>query len=231
MQGELCLGDLLDCSQWAIPARAGRTLSIRAINLTCLGHPCACRENSMSRSFIRSRTGPSLRVQGELIALCRHERDTRAIPARARRTQARPAQRKRYAGHPCACRENRIYTWSVKRRQKMGHPCACRENQDRPRSPGPHGGPSLRVHGEPTRSYGSSHVKRAIPARAGRTTAYWCSKMRGPGHPCACRENTTNPNLPTPVKGPSLRVQGELEGMSSWAWWDRAIPARAGRTL
>ena len=51
------------------------------------------------------------------------------------------------------------------------------------------------------------------------------------GHPCACRENPLGVSHEEPVQGPSLRVQGEPTGRDPETLKDRAIPARAGRTI
>ena len=71
---------------------------------------------------------------------------------------------------------------------------------------------------------------RAIPARAGRTVSEAAKQKMLAGHPCACRENNKSHAFESPVTGPSLRVQGELQNfITNWeAKW--AIPARAGRT-
>ena len=133
----------------------------------------------------------------------------RAIPARAGRTIKAYDSTKASSGHPCACRENvRVYVpeeWLV--------------------------GPSLRVQGERLLAIGLWPLIRAIPARAGRTTHRSTIASMSSGHPCACRENTKYALRTGPVSGPSLRVQGEPVFLDFTVFPERAIPARAGRTL
>ena len=149
VQGEPTFEHIASAIQRAIPARAGRTFRRPVFFFGLAGHPCACRENNKKRQELEREGGPSLRVQGELQVLPGSWRPRRAIPARAGRTAVTVSMRFRRAGHPCACRENVRRTPSDRKRH----------------------GPSLRVQGE--RGDGSSGTQsgRAIPARAGRTSA------------------------------------------------------------
>ena len=167
VQGELRIISILPLKWRAIPARAGRT-SVAGCSMTlATGHPCACRENPVIKTSEPFNIGPSLRVQGELFSFFLPLYTCRAIPARAGRTLEHNRLSFRRAGHPCACRENRVML--------------C-ERVDR-------GGPSLRVQGEPNPGNRKVPAERAIPARAGRTAGGDANSLCNPGHPCACREN------------------------------------------
>ena len=193
---------------WAIPARAGRTLLLVLPAMDAQGHPCACRENMSNVRTICWTAGPSLRVQGEHQDASGYMKIKRAIPARAGRTRARSDVARPRMGHPCACRENVLGEWKEL----------------------PTSGPSLRVQGEPLAHSRDIRRIRAIPARAGRTTI-GRSKCQAPvGHPCACRENAALPVTSRGRRGPSLRVQGERYLPRPLPVKQRAIPARAGRT-
>ena len=159
----------------------------------------------MFKSFIK---GPSLRVQGEPRSDHSDDRTHRAIPARAGRTPGIASSG----------------------RQKKGHPCACRENLHNDKQCRGIVGPSLRVQGEQEIEEGPVLGVRAIPARAGRTECQSIDPLCGPGHPCACRENSYDPTTGQWTDGPSLRVQGEPMASTMPAQVVRAIPARAGRT-
>ena len=172
------------------------------------GHPCACRENMRPALLRVKEKGPSLRVQGEHSRLADVFPWRWAIPARAGRTFRFTGASLRTVGHPCACRENgRNHT---------------------PRKPGH--GPSLRVQGERCKYFGTKSRNRAIPARAGRTSAEMARHPAVRGHPCACRENVMAISKNSNSNGPSLRVQGEPVVHAGPPDIPRAIPARAGRT-
>ena len=127
VQGEPCARRSTSVGIRAIPARAGRTKICWYHHAQTTGHPCACRENQNTNYDITLLGGPSLRVQGELRYTTYYLTTTRAIPARAGRTLAKP-------------RNGPALT---------GHPCACRENDKRRYWPANEHGPSLRVQGEP----------------------------------------------------------------------------------
>ena len=131
----------------AIPARAGRTTKQLPFVPSETGHPCACRENRESARLGDNRSGPSLRVQGELHSQPPAIQGGRAIPARAGRTRHNWLHSSRYSGHPCACRENGIGLFQNVKPS----------------------GPSLRVQGERLVCLLQKRTPRAIPARAGRT--------------------------------------------------------------
>ena len=207
VQGERAVGRNRGGNLGAIPARAGRTSLFRGC-CCCAGHPCACRENSRGLGLLWLRPGPSLRVQGELRQDTPTYDRVRAIPARAGRTARSRMASGSSTGHPCACRENGA---------------AGRGNPSR-------NGPSLRVQGEHQDASGYMKIKRAIPARAGRTRARSDVARPRMGHPCACRENVLGEWKELPTSGPSLRVQGEPPWPITNVENKRAIPARAGRT-
>ena len=193
--------------------------------------------------------GPSLRVQGELNNVHIAGATTRAIPARAGRTGSPRSGCPCRAGHPCACRENNLFSLITsaplgpslrvqgerspagsEHGARPGHPCACRENtESRMESPQSHG-PSLRVQGERSPIHRARFHPRAIPARAGRTLGHGSVSTHTPGHPCACRENVTLLPNSSGLDGPSLRVQGEPNIYRGTTGGAGAIPARAGRT-
>ena len=208
MQGELQPVTNANPVRRAIPARAGRTLRQLYDGCPDAGHPCACRENKVSRAESGVPAGPSLRVQGELEGGSVPGGKGRAIPARAGRTIAASSIDSPSAGHPCACRENSRGVIEVSAE----------------------GGPSLRVQGEPPEIVLRARRTRAIPARAGRTGNLRECVRRAMGHPCACRENYDSGGTSIVAHGPSLRVQGELFQILPYVPIVRAIPARAGRT-
>ena len=191
-----------------IPARAGKTGPGSGMAHAGGAHPRACGENLPGPRHPTTPLGSSPRVRGKRQLPQPRRQGTRLIPARAGKTDWRPAATRRQPAHPRACGEN-----------------AAQEV-----FPGPRPGSSPRVRGKRVGQRFEGPADRLIPARAGKTRSR--SRRAGPvpAHPRACGENHGLGPGGGPHLGSSPRVRGKLGRVLLPERRGGLIPARAGKT-
>ena len=191
-----------------IPARAGKTFFFLFQGHPPWAHPRACGENENAPFTASNIPGSSPRVRGKHVHCARPVGEHGLIPARAGKTPPSTAPSAVRGAHPRACGEN-------------GYPV------DRIASTM---GSSPRVRGKHTFNFHYRPNTRLIPARAGKTSSRYSSRVFGWAHPRACGENTHNVYFAQYRRGSSPRVRGKRNGAQHDGPRARLIPARAGKT-
>ena len=170
-----------------IPARAGKTTSIRRHRCSPRAHPRACGENASldleSSVFI----GSSPRVRGKRRGRGRPTDHDGLIPARAGKTRATARKSSGAQAHPRACGEN------VVPEQAQVDPA----------------GSSPRVRGKLGHDLLGDEADGLIPARAGKTPMDSSTTPTRRAHPRACGENLTRDKWARRRAGSSPRVRGK----------------------
>ncbi|EFW09848.1 hypothetical protein HMPREF9005_1172 [Actinomyces sp. oral taxon 178 str. F0338] len=152
--------------------------------------------------------GSSPRVRGKLDGGRPVLRGDRLIPARAGKTTVPGTVPKRKRAHPRACGENR----RTMRARLASY------------------GSSPRVRGKPAVAERPHGAPGLIPARAGKTPAFFFYEGQGGAHPRACGENDPKKTNEADFEGSSPRVRGKHAHGRIDSVPPRLIPARAGKT-
>ena len=191
-----------------IPARAGKTSSLRSLIRVLRAHPRACGENPCLAQHCGRREGSSPRVRGKRLCKACVEVARGLIPARAGETCAYQSHRHRFRAHPRACGENALLQQGL---------CVFY-------------GSSPRVRGKRTPVWAWGPGRRLIPARAGKTQSPLPLIHLCLAHPRACGENRNTSIRVVRTHGSSPRVRGKPTRFRQSIPVIRLIPARAGKT-
>ena len=192
-----------------IPACAGNTRWIAAMERSNSDHPRVCGEHGSRGKNGRGVSGSSPRVRGTLTAYNLFEYLTRIIPACAGNTPARPVAGPRRADHPRVCGEHKMP-------QHFSRAVF---------------GSSPRVRGTHLAFKLGCGLARIIPACAGNTCRAVGVQDVATDHPRVCGEHEAFSAPSVMNSGSSPRVRGTLGSRSiPWAF-RRIIPACAGNTL
>ena len=163
-------------SKWAkfrlIPARAGNTNHGVGSSRGYSAHPRSRGEHSTSVAIGAQFLGSSPLARGTLSINKAGGAVLRLIPARAGNTKRRPLAGNRKPAHPRS-RGEHIFQRSL----AAGH-----------------SGSSPLARGTPLRTSPEMQALRLIPARAGNTSARWCSRSPTPAHPRSRGEHPLTPN-------------------------------------
>ncbi len=192
-----------------IPARAGKTRSLRSGLCAWWAHPRAGGENDLIRVAGYLSVGSSPRGRGKQRRAGVGVIGLRLIPARAGKTLAAAVAAARKRAHPRAGGENLVLA--------VVELLA--------------GGSSPRGRGKRTRSRKTLGRQRLIPARAGKTRSTPTDPWSCQAHPRAGGENDATDKFKNTLSGPSPRVRGKLQGHGPHEVLRRLIPARAGKTV
>ena len=191
-----------------IPARAGKTRGVPGGCQRGRAHPRAGGENPGGHSRQSRRIGSSPRGRGKRRACTRRKSWQRLIPARAGKTMELSAMMPMRSAHPRAGGENiavidaavALIGSSPRGRGKpSSSPSKNSANQAHPRAGGENdgvvevspgsAGSSPRGRGKPWSQPKTPASLRLIPARAGKTSAYYASLPLLKAHPRAGGEN------------------------------------------
>ena len=191
-----------------IPARAGKTASVRPRRLVATAHPRAGGENTLWEDMRVAVAGSSPRGRGKLCSIILSSVMGRLIPARAGKTI------RDYLGDFAA----------------EAHPRAGGENF----GPSPK---ALRLPGSSPRGRGKLQHRRVghnggrlIPARAGKTDHTRRRRANRAAHPRAGGENPSQPVYVWRTDGSSPRGRGKRGHEPPRRRRPGLIPARAGKT-
>ena len=132
----------------------------------------------------------------------------RLIPAHAGKTQSGLAARYVHEAHPRACGENHLSIDLL----------------------GARGGSSPRMRGKHAQSTQIKHLRRLIPAHAGKTPDRPSSSLYRGAHPRACGENTGELSGTFYQDGSSPRMRGKHIVVLRLRHRRGLIPAHAGKT-
>ena len=191
-----------------IPARAGNTATLEAMDQAVPVHPRAGGEHNPLRRQRGKQRGSSPRGRGTLLHLARHLLGLRFIPARAGNTYSRSRRTPAPPVHPRAGGEHATGT----------------------RTAGRSGGSSPRGRGTQCRPTRDPSRRRFIPARAGNTRRPRAPASTTTVHPRAGGEHAARRPSGTSRPGSSPRGRGTRRTCRRARRSTRFIPARAGNT-
>ena len=191
-----------------IPARAGKTPSLRGGCARTRAHPRSRGENIGASVTANGSDGSSPLARGKQGVRLNHVHPSRLIPARAGKTPAGDRRRQRRAAHP----------------RSRG------ENVTDPRSFRLGPGSSPLARGKPFRPARCGSQSGLIPARAGKTGALLLARTRRSAHPRSRGENQVRALRLAGLSGSSPLARGKRLGGRPLLLLLGLIPARAGKT-
>ena len=232
-----------------IPAPAGNTISLPAIDIGASVHPRACGEHAALLIGAILYVGSSPRLRGTHVYLLIDIHLVRFIPAPAGNTPDQNEKKPppggsspRLRGTPwprdAASPGGRFIpapagntSWSsIAWYLQTVHPRACGEHRINTMGIARVVGSSPRLRGTPPRPEIGKTPGRFIPAPAGNTNACNCNRKRKSVHPRACGEHVNQEVSQHEVHGSSPRLRGTLVQADDSNSMRRFIPAPAGNT-
>ena len=211
-----------------IPARAGKTGTVKGARTVNEAHPRACGENGLSLGLGFRGSGSSPRVRENRSAV----HDPPAVPGSSPRVRGkRPGPQAVGVGPRLipAC-AGKTRSASAAARAARAHPRVCGENDMTRRHARVCDGSSPRVRGKRARGRGITRRRRLIPACAGKTPGRPCTRPCGWAHPRVCGENNADNTITFPRAGSSPRVRGKPPVVRESRDLGGLIPACAGKT-
>ena len=112
----------------------------------------------------------------------------------------------------------------------QAHPRVCGENEVLTNLPCPRLGSSPRVRGKRFPRSPRQGAPRLIPACAGKTVPQRSRRNVNGAHPRVCGENRIAAGRVLAILGSSPRVRGKQSDACASRFWQRLIPACAGKT-
>ena len=211
-----------------IPARAGKTGTVKGARTVNEAHPRACGENGLSLGLGFRGSGSSPRVRENRSAV----HDPPAVPGSSPRVRGkRPGPQAVGVGPRLipAC-AGKTRSASAAARAARAHPRVCGENDMTRRHARVCDGSSPRVRGK--RDHEPRRVRKSglIPACAGKTRRPGRSPSSWGAHPRVCGENPVPAGEVSGDDGSSPRVRGKPHESACHPETQRLIPACAGKT-
>ena len=191
-----------------IPALAGSTSDLGTYHYAGRDHPRACGEHRSTRSSTRTPKGSSPRLRGARFHHLMGGRRGGIIPALAGSTTYRNRSAAQSRDHPRACGEHPTFGLSAIIPT----------------------GSSPRLRGAPYTGEITCNADGIIPALAGSTTTWACSRCATRDHPRACGEHEEASLMLARMQGSSPRLRGAPARSSRAQRPAGIIPALAGST-